>query len=67
MPADGSISSESRVPRGQSFRNTETRTNARNLLGLRLLHKSNKKIIMRAMKNLLLHNQQSIDPYRIPL
>lgn len=37
MPADGSISSESRVPRGQTFRNTETRTDAINFAGPKTL------------------------------
>lgn len=36
-PADGSISSESRVPRGQTSRNTETRTDAINFAGPKTL------------------------------
>jgi len=37
MPADGSILSESRVPRGQTFKNSETRTDAINFAGPKTL------------------------------
>jgi len=37
MPTDGSISSESRVPRGQAFKNTETRTETINFAGPKTL------------------------------
>lgn len=37
MPADGSISSKSRVPRGQTFRNIETMMDAINFSGPKTL------------------------------